>query len=175
ECLGDVADAGTRARIEHFLPLLDARAPLFDTLRTSVIHGDANDHNVLVVTADGRVPAVSGIIDFGDVVRSWTIGELAIGCAYAMLGEPDPLAAAAEVVAGHHEVAPIPEHELEALFPLICTRLCVSAVLAAHQRAAHPDNDYLSISEAPVRALLGRLIEVDAADDHERLLAAAPP
>src|ERR1043165_509991 len=41
-----------------------------ERLRTSVIHGDANDYNVLVEGDD-----VTGLIDFGDIVYSYTVGE----------------------------------------------------------------------------------------------------
>ncbi len=59
------------------------------SLRHGVIHGDANDYNVL--TAGGRM---SGLLDFGDMVHSATVCELAIALAYAMLHEHDPLGAA---------------------------------------------------------------------------------
>jgi Ser/Thr protein kinase RdoA (MazF antagonist) len=45
-------------------------------LRRSVVHGDANDYNVLV---DGN--KVVGLIDFGDIVYSYTVGDLAIAVA----------------------------------------------------------------------------------------------
>ena len=56
-------------------------------LRRSVIHGDANDYNVLV---DPESMTVSGLIDFGDMVYSYTVGDLAIAVAYVVLGEGDP-------------------------------------------------------------------------------------
>ena len=47
---------------------------------------------------------------------------------------------------GYRAASALGDAELAALFPLICLRLCLSAVLAAHQRAQEPDNAYLSIS-----------------------------
>ena len=47
-------------------------------LRRSVIHGDANDYNVIV---DPQSMTVSGLIDFGDMVYSYTVGDLAIAVA----------------------------------------------------------------------------------------------
>ena len=54
----------------------------WSTLRHSVIHGDANDYNVIV--GEGRMV---GLLDFGDMVYSATVCDLAIALAYAMLGE----------------------------------------------------------------------------------------
>ena len=73
--------------------------------------------------------------------------ELAVCIAYAMLGKDDPLAAAAHVVDGYHEVFPLLDVEPELLFHLACMRLCTSVAMAAHQRKLEPDNEYLSISE----------------------------
>jgi 4-aminobutyrate aminotransferase-like enzyme/Ser/Thr protein kinase RdoA (MazF antagonist) len=162
--LPDIADGGRRARVTRFLPMLDASVELFARLRTSVIHGDGNDWNILVAEPDPRDPfrpqRVAGIVDFGDMLESWTIGDLAIACAYCMLGKRDPLAAASHVVRGYHAVYTIPENEIEAIFPLISARLCTSVVLAAWQRQQRPDNEYLSISEAPAWELLERLGDI---------------
>ncbi|MCI0433975.1 MAG: aminotransferase class III-fold pyridoxal phosphate-dependent enzyme [Gemmatimonadetes bacterium] len=159
--IGRVANPQRSALLRSFLPVLDAAAADFARLRRSVIHGDANDWNVLVdgPPADDPFAGIhaSGIVDFGDLVHSWTLGDLAIACAYAMLEKRDPLAAALRVVAGCHDVAPLPESEVRCLFPLICARLCTSVVLSAWQRGLQPDDEYLSVSEAPAWALLDRL------------------
>jgi len=81
--------------------------PQLPELRCSVIHSDANDYNVLVGTVGDRRQAVTGVIDFGDMVYSRTVNELAIACAYAMLDKADPLAAAQSVVNGYHQVYPL--------------------------------------------------------------------
>src|SRR5207244_4418712 len=75
--------------------------------------------------------------------------------------QPDPLAAAAEVVAGYHAAFPLTEAELEALFPLICIRLCISVTNSAYQQQAEPENEYLMISERPAWALLEKLAAVN--------------
>ena len=156
-----ITDPDRHALVRSFLPLLASAAPGFARLRQSVIHGDANDWNVLVdgppVDAPAQGIRASGIVDLGDIVHSWTIGDLAIACAYAMLGKRDPVAAAWHVSRGYHESFPLPEAEIEAVYPLICARLCTSVVLSALQRRLRPDNAYLSVSEAPAWDLLQRL------------------
>ncbi len=134
--------------------------PLVPELRLSVIHGDANDHNVLVADlAPGQGPAdrtVSGLVDFGDVVRSYTVGEAAVAGAYAMLGKGDPFTAASHVVRGYHRALPLMEAEIAALFPLMGLRLCASVAISSHQKRLEPDNEYLTATEAPAWALLER-------------------
>ena len=135
-------------------------APRLPSLRASVIHNDANDYNVLVNPIDVEPRQVVSVLDFGDMVYTATICELAIVATYAMLGKTDPLTVAAHVVRGYHEAFPLTEPELEVLFPLICTRLAVSVTNAAYQRHIDPGNEYLTISEGPAWMLLQQLVDI---------------
>ena len=126
-------------------------APWQQSFRTSVIHSDANDYNLLV---DETLQQVTGIIDFGDMVVSHTVNDVAIAMAYVALSADDPLLAAADVAAGYHQTHPLTERELSALFPLMCMRMCVSACMAAKQQADRPDADYLGISQGPIASTL---------------------
>ncbi len=143
-------------------------APLTPHLRTQVVHGDANDYNVLANRVEETPPGgrygdrrVAGIIDFGDAMRTWLAAEPAVAGAYAMLSKRDPAGALAQLVSGFHEAYPLREEEIAAVFPLAGMRLCLSAAMAAYQRAREPDNEYLSISEAHVWELLERLDRLD--------------
>ena len=121
-------------------------------LPASVIHADANDYNVLV--RDGRVVS---ILDFGDVVYSATVCDLAVALAYAMLGKADPLAAAEQVTAGYEELRPLSSGERAALYPLAAARLAMSVCYCAWQTRQAPENEYLKISNAPAWELIERL------------------
>ena len=127
-------------------------------LRKSVIHNDANDNNILV--AVDWPQRISGIIDFGDVVYSSTINELAIGVAYVMLEQPDPLWSASQVISGFDKEFELTDLELSIVFELACMRLCTSVAMAAHQRSLQPENEYLSITDLPARNLLNKLTDV---------------
>ncbi len=161
---GLIQESDLRQQIEKIADDFDRYvAPLISGLRKSVIHNDANDYNVIVGGGDDlytRNQRVVGIIDFGDMVYSYTVGNLAVAVAYAILDKPDPLAAAAQVVAGYYSAYPLEEKELSALFGLVCMRLCVSGCLAAHQQAQSPDNVYLSISQTAIRNTLPVLWEI---------------
>jgi Ser/Thr protein kinase RdoA (MazF antagonist) len=121
-------------------------------LHRSVIHGDANDYNVLVES-----DRVSGLIDFGDIVYSWTVGDLAIAVAYVVLGKDDPYAAAAPVVEGYAEEFDVVDQEV--LWKLVRLRLAMSVCLAAYQQRQRPDNEYLRISQRAIGTALPRLFE----------------
>ena len=105
---------------------------------------------------------VTGVIDFGDMVYTQTVNEVAIACAYAMLDKADPLAAAKSIVGGYHQVYPLTEPELAVLFDLIRMRLCMSVCHCAHQSHQEPENEYLRISERPAWALFHKLGDCQA-------------
>src|SRR5687768_5692711 len=123
-------------------------------LRQSVIHGDANDYNVLV-----DANRVTGLIDFGDMVYSWTVGNLAIALAYVVLGKDDPRRAATCVIEGYTEEFPLMQKELDALWDLVRLRLAMSVCLAAYQLRQRPANDYLRISQRAIAETLPRLLD----------------
>jgi Ser/Thr protein kinase RdoA (MazF antagonist) len=123
-------------------------------LRRSVIHGDANDYNVLV---DPERMEVVGLLDFGDMVYSYTVGNVAIAIAYVVLDKADPREAANKVIEGYQSEFPLLENELETLWPLVLMRLCMSVCLAAYQQRQRPENEYLQISQRAIEENLPRL------------------
>lgn len=151
------------ARRELVATMLDryenAAALKVSRLRSSIIYNDANDYNILVSESPMRLEVI-GLIDFGDMVRSYTIADLAVAMAYASLGKPDPLTAACDVLTGYHEELPLSEEEIDVLFSLYCLRICMTVTNAAYQRNAEPQNAYLTISESPAWQALGELSAV---------------
>jgi Ser/Thr protein kinase RdoA (MazF antagonist) len=121
-------------------------------LRHGVIHGDANDHNVIVV--GGRM---TGLLDFGDMLYTATVCDLAIALAYTLLDEREPLAAAAQVIRAYQRAHPLTDAEQQALFPLILSRLCMSVCYSAHNRARNPNDPYQVVTEAAAWDLLDKL------------------
>jgi Ser/Thr protein kinase RdoA (MazF antagonist) len=111
-----------------------------------------NDYNVLVES-----DRVTGLIDFGDIVYSWTVGELAVALAYVVLGKKDPWAEAAHVVEGYTEE--FENVEQEVLGKLVRLRLAMSVCLAAHQQRQRPENEYLQISQRAIAMSLPSLFE----------------
>ncbi|HBL26115.1 MAG TPA: hypothetical protein DD490_04690 [Acidobacteria bacterium] len=161
EHLGRIAEPARRALVETVLDRFEAGvAPGLPALRKSTIHNDANDWNVIVRSPRAAAAAVHSLIDFGDMVHTCTVFEVAVAAAYALLGEREPLAAAARVVAGYHAAFPLTETEISLLFLLITTRLAVSVTNSACNRVLAPDDPYLVVSEAPAWEALERLAPV---------------
>ena len=157
EYVDRVRDVEQRTRVERIIGHYTTDVqPKLATTRRGVVHNDANDYNILVDLngaarkGDGAL-APSGIIDFGDVLYSHPVCDLAIAVAYAMLGKPDP------VTAGYHRSYPLTETEIGLLYPLALTRLAVSLVNSALQADTLPDNEYLQISADGVGRLLEQL------------------
>jgi Ser/Thr protein kinase RdoA (MazF antagonist) len=158
EHLPRIADRGDRDLVgeisERALAAVAARQAAF---RRSVIHNDANDWNVLV---DGD--RIAGLIDFGDMVYSWTVADPAIAIAYAVLDAQRPLDVAASFVRGYQAAYPLRDEELAALMPLVSLRLCMSACIAAWQQQQRPGDEYLAVSQAPIRRTLPVLAAIPA-------------
>jgi Ser/Thr protein kinase RdoA (MazF antagonist) len=154
-CAPDVPEGAARELVLRTLRRFRRETlPLLALARVGVVHGDANDHNVLV-DEEGR--RAVGLLDLGDLVRTYVVHDAAVACAYAMLGQDDPLDAAAEVAAGYREELPLEGPELEALLGLIRIRLATSVAISAHQRREDPDDPYLAVSAGPALELLERL------------------
>ena len=159
-----VQDAALKAVIATTVARIEKDdAPRFARLRRSVIHNDANDHNV-VVSAEGDLDAryqrVAGLIDFGDMVHSLTVADLAIAIAYAVLDKTDPMRAAEAIVGGYHQVYPLLDEEIAALFGLVLLRLSVSVCVAADQQRQRPDDKYLTVSQDAIRRTLPALAAI---------------
>ena len=116
--------------------------PSIPELRTSIIHNDANEWNVLVAGEE-----VSGIIDFGDMAHTLLINELAIAITYSCYDKENPLEWASILIRSYHEILPVQEKELEVLYYLIAARLCISVCNSAYARVKNGDNEYAFVSE----------------------------
>jgi Ser/Thr protein kinase RdoA (MazF antagonist) len=146
-----------KKRVERCAELFEkSLVPLLPKLPRSVIHGDTNDYNVIVEN-----DRVVGLVDFGDMIHSYTIGELAVGIAYIVLDKADPLEHAKAVVSGYASEWTLDANELAALWCLVLMRLCMSICLAAHQQEQQPENVYLTISQVSIRNSLPTLMAIE--------------
>lgn len=112
--------------------------PCMSGLRTQVVHNDLNTHNVLVDAAD--TDKVSGILDFGDIIRTQLVNDVAIGAAYHIAAGPDPLQGPSEFVEAYQEITPLYPEEIELLPDLIATRLLVTVLITGWRAERYPEN-----------------------------------
>ncbi len=132
----------------------------YDQLRKAVVHNDANDNNV-IVSSELIHPKVKAAIDYGDAIHTQIINDVAIACAYAIMGHNDPLDAALSIVKGYHSTFPLEEKELEHLYNVIAMRLVISVTKSAINKIKEPDNEYLLISEKPAWEVLEKWCEIN--------------
>lgn len=156
-----IENRGDQELVRRFLKRFQTGiTPRLPDLPIGVVHNDGNDHNVLVEPAGRWGHRVTGVIDFGDMIYTCMVSEVAIASAYAMLDQADPLSAAVCVISGYNRVVPLNEDEVHVLFDLICMRLCLSVCHCARQSRAVPENEYLKISNQPVWRLLRLLSDI---------------
>lgn len=148
-----IADPARRALIEGCIAGFGAIKSALLALPQQALHNDVNDWNILL-EGDGDAARISGLIDFGDMCAAPRICDLAIACAYAVLGARDPMAVLGAIHKGYDAVSPLSRDETAMLWPLLRMRLAVSVVNSAMMAAANPDDAYATISEAPVWAFL---------------------
>jgi 4-aminobutyrate aminotransferase-like enzyme/Ser/Thr protein kinase RdoA (MazF antagonist) len=137
--------------------------PVLDLCPKQLNYNDANDYNVLCNwnDQDQSFEAV-GLIDFLDIVYTHRINELAIACSYAILKLNDPLKGAAEVTSAFHAMTPLTDHELQVLYHMILSRLMISVTVSAINKALHPENDYLQITDLDAWQLIGKWMSIHA-------------
>ncbi|XP_028600454.2 hydroxylysine kinase isoform X2 [Podarcis muralis] len=119
--------------------------PNLHSFRPCIIHGDLNDHNILVDT-DFTSPKrsqyrVSGILDFSDMSYGYYVFEVAILIMYMMIESKDPLSVGGHVLAGYESIVPLTEEERDALFLLVSGRFAQSLVMAAYTTLLQPENE----------------------------------
>jgi len=145
--------------------------PALDTLRAQVIHNDMNPGNVLM--NESQPDEISGIIDFGDMVKSPLIIDLAIALSYQLSDGNDPLGGALPMIAGYHSVRPLQQPEMGLLTDLVRTRLITSLLINSYRVTLFPENrDYLMISYDSARNYLINLDRLSADDALNRIQAA---
>lgn len=170
-----IADAGRRAMVERAIDAFEEHAaPVIPKLRAQIVHNDMNSYNVVMDAS--RQEIVSGILDFGDMIHSPLICDLAIGAVYRWPAEGHPLVPAARFVAGYRSVQPLEAEELGILFDLIRARLALIANIASWQAERFPaKRDYVLRLATEVWASLERLDGLSPADARRYFLDHSNP
>ncbi len=170
---GAIADSARRGLVLRVLQEFEGEVlPRLAGLRRSVIHGDANDWNLLVAVKRAVGHEAVSVIDFGDMHRGLSVAEPAVAAAYALLGQADPLAGVRAIVSAYHEACPLGEEELAVFWPLVKARLAVSVTTSAERKAGRPHDAYVTVSEAPAWDALERLDRISSRFAHYALRAA---
>jgi len=139
-----VRDPGRRALVDRAMAVHDdAIERLEGHLRRQVIHGDVTDYNVICRPDPSGRLMPHGLIDFGDMTRSYLVGEVAVLATAAISHDRDQaIEVLVDIATAFHARLPLSEPDLAALFPLVLGRAALSAVSTEQQAALEPDNPY---------------------------------
>ena len=137
----------------HFDHFCNNVLPAMSACPQQIIHNDGNDYNLLTTTAKGHTRC-SGLIDFGDMVYSYRVCDLAIAMTYALFDQHDVATATRTIVSGYEQRLELLPAEKDCLYDLITARLVQSLLLSTQSYRANPDNDYLLVSAQPAWQLL---------------------
>lgn len=133
-----IADAGLRDLCARWLDRFEAEiAPALRGLPWQVVHADLNPHNVLVDPDD---PArVAGVLDFGDMVETPRICDLAVAASYHC-DPAAPVVSLSQVAAAWHRDLPMTGAEQGLFLDLTAIRMVTTISLASWRAARYPDN-----------------------------------
>ena len=117
-----------RMFLAHAVPEVEAR---LEGLRQQVVHNDLNRRNILVDPGDES--RIAGVIDFGDMVYTALIADVAVGCAELIPSDCFDIACAnqcvSEFLRGYQATQPLFEQELGVLTALVAVRLFTNVVV----------------------------------------------
>ncbi|XP_077256032.1 hydroxylysine kinase [Temnothorax americanus] len=134
--------------------------PIMDQLEQTVIHGDLNEHNI-IVSPDGK--DIAAVIDFGDSHRTCCVFELAIVLCYMILQTAD-VGMGRHVVEGYERIKKLTDVEKKTLKISVCARICQSLVMGAYSYLHDPENQYLLSTQKTGWMLLKRLWPMSQGD-----------
>jgi hydroxylysine kinase len=163
-----IADDRRRALADEGLARFEAGIlPRLASFRAQVVHNDFNPHNVLV---DPRDPTrVTGVLDFGDMVETPLINDVAVAASYQVEGE-DALARAAGFVAAYHAIYPLRPEEVDVLYDLIMLRQIMTVTITDWRVTLYPENrTYILRNQPRAAAALETLDRVGRVEGTARL------
>ncbi|KRE22905.1 aminotransferase [Agromyces sp. Soil535] len=107
-------------------------AAVASALPIQAVHLDLTDDNV-VCTTDRGIRLPDGLIDFGDVTRSWAVAELAITISSVLHHAGAEPASVLPAIRAFHALRPLSGAEVAAIWPLVVLRSAVLVVSGEHQ------------------------------------------
>ncbi len=134
-----VTDRDLRERLTTLLDRFEADIqPRLVHLRAQVAHNDFNPHNLLVDGPQAR--RLTGIIDFGDMVQTPIVCDLAVACSYQIADTECPLEDVMQLIAGYTSVLPLEVEEIALLPDLMRLRHATSLTIGAWRAKRYPGN-----------------------------------
>lgn len=141
--------------------------PRLSAQRSQAVHNDLSIDNLLVATGGG---SLAGILDFGDVIHTQLVNEVAIAASYQLSNSPDPVNEAIEVLVGYHATNPLTDDEIGLLPSLIVGRVLMWVIIPKWRSARMPENNAYVLRNAERSwSLLLTLLDLSLVDFADRL------
>jgi Ser/Thr protein kinase RdoA (MazF antagonist) len=154
-----LADDG-RCLTERARPRIEAAMATMQQLPRQIVHNDGHAGNL--IRTDESSDRVTGLIDFGDMVHTVTVADVAVSAASLVPHQADPMAALAALAAGYHSCRPLAAEEVRAIPDLVLARLVLSTLLVEYQltNVAHLAA-HVAVERAGTHAALARWLDID--------------
>jgi 4-aminobutyrate aminotransferase-like enzyme/Ser/Thr protein kinase RdoA (MazF antagonist) len=190
QLLSAITDSAARDRIaKNMVAAVRRVQPFAPALRLQAVHHDVTGDNVVSRRDKHGRLIPDGVIDFGDIIRGWLVGDLAVTCASLLhQADGDPFFVLPAVKA-YHDVYPLKAEELRALWPLVVARAVILVASSEQQISIDPENEYVrgnlaleqrifdtavavpfDLMEAAILATAGVAVPAVATDDWHPLL-----
>ncbi len=146
--LPGLADASLRAEAEAFILDFEGRlAPVLGRLPAQVCHADFNPHNLLTDPADPD--RIAGILDFGDMVLTPRVCDLAVAASYQIADAARPLDTLGPFLQGYAARLPLTADEVALLYDLILARVFTTLLITGWRAARYPGNAAYILRNVP--------------------------
>ena len=145
---------------EQMAVFMSTVKPALDKMPRQVVFNDMSPRNYIV---DPENPSVlRGFIDFGDMIYTPRIIDIAVACVYWVDDSDDPLANVALFLNGYNKHQPLTAEELAVLQDVMLCRTMIQ-VLIYHWRARmfHENKEYIMQNLPQVRKTIENLSALD--------------
>lgn len=171
-CIDEIEGPDSRAMLRNAFDTFDRQVlSQLDRFPRQVVHNDLNSDNIVVKPDDPNT--VAGIIDFGDMVRTARLFDVAIGAAYQMTEAEDLYGVACDFIVGVNSIFPLNPEEVSALVPAIVARMAQRIVITEWRAIRFPDNrEYILRNTPQAWRQMHRLAQIPQAEADDRIFAA---
>ena len=164
--LAELTPSSRRRALGECLADFDAEiVPRLEPLPVQTVHNDLSKDNA-VLTEDGRI----GVIDFGDIVRTQRVNDVAVAMADQLGSGMRPFAPSLELAHGYLDVLSLEAEEIALLYPLVRARVATRIVGGEWRAERFPENrEYLARNVERLWAIFARLPAVATPEDAAQL------
>jgi len=146
--------------------------PRMQRLPTQIIHNDAHPGNVMCDPLNPDI--ITGVIDFGDLIRAPLVVDLATSLTSILERSDTPLEAVVALVRGFETHIPLPDEQRELLYDATLARAIMTVQLLEFRVQNAEDDPNLRNIELPdSKQGLRKLLRVDPDDFRQAIQSGA--